>query len=140
MYHFFTLSLFLTLVAFTTSFPSSTFRRDLGFTKCKGEFPNEITIGSYDPTPAVSGQNMTVTISGTSTVTVLEGATVNVTGLYQGTHAFEHIMDFCKVWAEPNGDKCPVAPGNFKYTTTVHPETHPNDPKNTTIEYDLIFK
>ncbi|CAG8501416.1 5474_t:CDS:2 [Racocetra fulgida] len=122
------------------SFPSSTFRRDLAITKCQGGFPNEITAISYDPIPAVSGQNMTVTLSGTNTVTVLEGATVNVTGLYQGTHAFEHIMDFCKVWVEVNGAKCPVAPGSFKYITPLHLETHPDDPKNTTIEYDFIFK
>src|SRR5689334_17496368 len=112
MHQFFTLSVFLILVAFTMSFPSSTssnFRRDIDITQCEGTFPNKITAASYDPNPAIPGTNMTVTIAGTNTVTVQEGATFNVTGLYQGAHAFEHIMDFCKVWVEVNGDKCPVA-------------------------------
>ncbi|CAG8712091.1 1594_t:CDS:1, partial [Dentiscutata heterogama] len=43
-------------------------------------------------------------------------------------------------WVEVNGDKCPVSPGDFEYTVTIPIETHPEDPKNTTIGYDFIFQ
>ncbi|CAG8470035.1 2739_t:CDS:2 [Dentiscutata erythropus] len=142
MRQFFAILIFLTLITFTISFPSPTFRRNShsDFTQCEGTFPNEITTVFYEPNPAISGENMTVTIAGINTVTVQEGATLNVTALYQGKQAFVHIMDFCKVWVEVNGDKCPVSPGDFKYTVTIPIEPHQDDPKNTTIGYDYIFQ
>ncbi|CAG8505752.1 5042_t:CDS:1 [Gigaspora rosea] len=142
MRQFFVLLIFLTLITFTKSFPSSTFRRDSlsGYTQCEGTFPNEITTVSYEPNPAIAGENVTVTIAGMNTVTVQEGATLNATVLYQGKQAFVHNMDFCKVWVEVNGDKCPVSPGYFEYITIMPMESHPDDPKNTTISYDYIFQ
>ncbi|KAF0508328.1 hypothetical protein F8M41_018769 [Gigaspora margarita] len=142
MRQFFVLLIFLTLIAYTKSFPSSTFRRDSlsGYTQCEGTFPNEITTASYEPNPAISGENLTVTIAGMNTVTVQEGATLNVTGLYQGKQAFVHVIDFCKVWVEVNGDRCPVSPGYFEYTTQLPIRPPPDDPKNTTISYDSIFQ
>ncbi|CAG8783225.1 850_t:CDS:2, partial [Dentiscutata erythropus] len=142
MCKFFALLTFLTLITLSICFLSPSFRRNShsDFTQCEGTFPNNITTIFYEPNPAISGENMTVTIAGINTVTVQDGATLNVTAMYQGKQLFVNIMDFCKVWVEVNGDKCPVSPGDFKYTVTIPIEKHQDDPKNTTIDYDYIFQ
>ncbi|CAG8802474.1 5851_t:CDS:2, partial [Cetraspora pellucida] len=84
-----------------------------------------------------AGQNGTYTVSVVNTVTIQQGATLNVTGFDQQQVAFNEVTDFCKEWIEVSGYKCPLEPGNYTYVVSEYIMPTPNDPKNTTIDFDL---
>ncbi|CAG8825945.1 15790_t:CDS:1, partial [Racocetra persica] len=134
---FFALIILLNLITFTTSFPYSSFQRDLPseFTQCTGTFPNKVTSFSFNPNPIITGQNVTYTISVESTVTVQQEATLNITIYQQKQVKFNAVTDFCKGMIEASGYKCPLEPRNYTFVFSEYFTTTPNDPKNTTIEF-----
>ncbi|CAG8601984.1 25812_t:CDS:2, partial [Dentiscutata erythropus] len=127
------------LITFTTSLPYPIFRRDSlsGYTQCDGTFPNEVTYFSFSPNPIIVGQNVTYTVTEVNTATIQEGATLNVTGYYQQKVAFNEVTDFCKEWIEASGYKCPLEPGTYSLVVSEYIMPGQNDPKNTTIDFDL---
>ncbi|CAG8786587.1 32373_t:CDS:1, partial [Racocetra persica] len=113
------------------SFSYSVFGRDSlsEFTQCAGTFPNKVTSFSFSPNPIIAGQNITYTISVMNTVTVQQGATLNIS-----TATFNIVTDYCKDLIESSSYKCPLEPGNYTFVFSEYFRTTPNDPKNTTIE------
>ncbi|CAG8778129.1 2770_t:CDS:2, partial [Dentiscutata erythropus] len=106
------------------------------FTQCNGTFPNEVTSFSFSPNPIIAGQNVTYTISVEDTATVQHGATLNITIYHQQQVMFNVVTDYCKDLIEASGYKCPLEPGNYTFVFSEYMMTTPNDPKNTTVEFN----
>jgi hypothetical protein len=106
-----------------------------GFKQCDGKFANTITLFSYSPNPVIVGQDVKVRIAGEIKVPILAGASMNITHYYDNKLLFTEKTDFCKMFVEPNGSKCPLGIGNFDFSTTFHTENSPSDPKN--VEMDI---
>src|SRR5690349_1379590 len=124
------LNIFLMLASFATSIA---IKRDdplSGFKQCDGDFPNPITLYNYSPNPVVVGQMITVRIGGEVTKTIEKGALVKVTGYQDKKELFTYEQDYCKMFVEPSGFKCPVGKGHFEHTASFPAERDPSDPKH----------
>jgi len=86
-------------VSFVTSTPLKRQDHLSGFKPCEGNFPNTITELNYEPKPAVTGQNITVHISGKATEVVQQG-TMFVPTAYKKNEPnkpeFQHQIDYSR--------------------------------------------
>ncbi|KAF0419894.1 phosphatidylglycerol/phosphatidylinositol transfer protein [Gigaspora margarita] len=93
-----------------------------------------LTFFSYSPNPIITNHSIEFEIGGISTVTIENGTHYSSMTFWKDEPMGFTVQDFYKEWIEPNGGRCPVAPGNFSYKgrffeTVVQDE---NDPKNVT--------
>jgi hypothetical protein len=129
------LSIFLMFVSFTASIAIKRNDPLTGFKQCDGDFPNPITLYSYSPNPVVVGQMITVRIGGEVTKPIEKGALVKVTIYQDKKELYTYERDYCKMFVEPSGSKCPVGKGHFEHTASFLADRDPSDPKHVEMEF-----
>ncbi len=104
-----------------------------GFKQCHGNFPITVTSFFHYPNPLISGQEITVHMSGKANAVVEKGAKVRLL-VSHDDHEEELYdeFDYCKVFVEKSGSTCPVKKGHFDFTGCwIDKPPAPDDPKHT---------
>ncbi|CAG8489784.1 12910_t:CDS:1 [Dentiscutata heterogama] len=129
------LIIFLIFMILVTPSYSNNKDKSSGFVECPGTFQIKITHFSHSPNPIISNHPIEFEIGGISTITIENGTHYSSMTFWKDEPMGFTVQDFCKDWVEPNGGRCPVAPGEFYYKgrffeTVVQDEY---DPKNVTL-------
>ncbi|RGB27896.1 hypothetical protein C1646_673649 [Rhizophagus diaphanus] len=143
-----TLLLFFIFSSYISAVPNPMIKRQgdgsdplSGFKPCNGTtYPITFTKFSFDPNPIVIGQTLTTTVAGTSNEEIKEGAIQTTSAFSNGVLVFNQQTDYCKMSVEPTGAKCPLPPGDFDASITSVPAASSNDPSDTTLSFDVVFK
>jgi hypothetical protein len=112
-------------VLFTTSTSHLIPRQLSQFQVCDSGkiYPISITTLTYAPNPIVPGQNLTLTLVGTTQVQVEQNSTLKIQGIVFSIPVKTFDVNFCDEVLAPNvssdSQLCPIPAGNFNYDVSA---------------------